>query len=65
MKVQSSLTHSRVVPNLHGFLSSAEDILKNVGNSIVFLEVNRNKHSSKSLLLCSAVDRNSNRFGTT
>jgi len=37
MKMLSSLTYPHVVPNLHEFLFSKEDILKNVGNKTVFV----------------------------
>ncbi len=36
IKILSSFTHPNVVPNLYRFLSSKEDILKNVDNQTVF-----------------------------
>jgi len=60
MKMLSWLTYPHVVPNLHEFLFSKEDILKNVGNKTVFVSYYVNvyhqlfgsQHSSHYLCVC-------------
>jgi len=62
LKQKSTSPISLTRPHVFTLLNTKED--KNMGNQTVDGSINY-KHSSKYLLLCSAEERHSYRFGTT